>query len=166
MSNSICLVLLQKVQAYFTKPSIDNWKNIYLLFLLYIGLAQTTIHPAEPQSTLIIPSSRFLQDDNELFPRLAQGVHLDDAKTGTHAFTILARILADPRFDLGKPKGGASLYTVALHKTGDAVRELVDQWDLTGDLHEKLEQLLWTNVLIYGVGGSEKSGNFNADFFL
>ena len=124
------------------------------------------MHPAEPQSTLIIPSSRFLQDDNELVSRLEQGVHLDDAKTGTHAFTILAKILADPRFDLGKPEIEGSLYTVALHKTGDAVRELVDQWDLTGDLHEKLEQLLWTNVLIYGVGGSEKSGDFNADFFL
>lgn len=136
------------------------------LFLLCIGLAQATIHPAEPQSSLIIPSSLFLQDDNELVSRLAQGVRLDDAKTGTHAFTILARILADPRFDLGKPEGQPSLFTVALHKTGDAVRELVDQWDLTGDLHKKLEQLLWTNVLIYGVGGSEKSDDFNADFFL
>ena len=135
-------------------------------FFLCIGLAQTAVHPAEPQSTLIIPSSQFLQDDNELVSRLAQGVHLDDAKTGTHAFTILARILADPRFDLGKPEGERSLYTAALHETGDAVRELVDQWDLTGDFHKNLEELLWTNVLIYGVGGSEKSGDFNADFFL
>ena len=124
------------------------------------------MHPAEPQSSLIIPSSQFLQDDNELASRLAQSVHLNDAKTGTHAFTILARILADPLFDLGKPVGERSLYTAALHKIGDAVRKLVDKWDLTGDLHKKLEELLWTNVLIYGVGGSEKSGNFNADFFL
>ena len=33
------------------------------------------------------------------------------------------------------------------------------------DLDKKLEELLWTNVLIYDVGGLEKSGNFNADFF-
>ena len=107
-----------------------------------------------------------MQDDNELVSRLAQGVRLDDAKTGIHAFTILARILADPRFDLEKPGSEGPFYTVALHKTGDAVRELVDQWDLTGELHKKLEELLWTNVLMYGVGGSEKSGEFNADFFL
>ena len=100
------------------------------------------MHPAEPQSTLIIPSSWFLQDDNELVYPLAQGVHLDDPKTGTHAFTILARILADPHFDLGKPESEGSLYTVALHNTGDAVRELVDQWDLTGELDKKLEDLL------------------------
>jgi hypothetical protein len=138
------------------------------LFFLSIGLAQTAVHPAEPQSALIIPSSSWsLQGDNdELVSRLARGLHLDDTKTRTHAFTILARILADPRFDLGKPEGERSLYTAALHKTGDAVRELVDQWDLTGDFHKNLEELLWTNVLIYGVGGSEKSGDFNADFFL
>ena len=123
------------------------------------------MHPAEPQSTLIVPTSWFVQDEL-LASRLAQGVHLGDAKTGIHAFTILARILADPRFDLGKPEGEPSLYTVALHKIGDAVRKLVDQWDLTGDYHKNLEELLWINVLIYGVGGSEKSGNFNADFFL
>jgi hypothetical protein len=125
------------------------------------------VHPAEPQSTQIVPTSWFLQDDNDLASRLAQGVHLgDDAKTGIHAFTILARILADPRFDLGKPEGEPSLYTAALHKIGDAVRILVDQWDLTGDFHKNLEELLWINVLMYGVGGSEKSGDFNADFFL
>jgi hypothetical protein len=109
-----------------------------------------------------------VQDGDELASRLAQNVHLGDAKTGgIHAFTILARILADPRFDLGKPEGERSLYyTVGLHKIGDAVRKLVDQWDLTGDFHKNLEELLWINVLIYGVGGSEKSGDFNADFFL
>jgi hypothetical protein len=132
------------------------------------------VHPAEPQSTSIIPASWFLQDDDDkdLASRLAQGVHLGDAKTvlGTHAFTILARVLADPRFDFGnvklKPEDDPPLYTLALRKTGDAVRELVDQWDLTGDLDKKLEELLWTNVLMYGVGGSEKTGDFNADFFL
>jgi hypothetical protein len=113
------------------------------------------VHPAVSQSTLLVPSGRFLQDvNNELASRLAQGVQLDDAKTGNHAFTILARILADPRFDMGRPDE-RSLFTSALLKTGDAVRELVDQWDLTGDLQKELEEFLWTNVLIYGVGGSE-----------
>lgn len=90
---------------------------------------------------------------------------MENAKTGTHAFTILARILADPRLKLEKPKDESLIYTNVLEYNGDAIREYVDQWDLTGDIQKKLEELLWTNVLIYGVGGSEKSGDFNADFF-
>ena len=110
-----------------------------------------------------------MHDDKELVSQFAQAVRLDDAKSasasGIHAFTILARILADPHFELEKPPDEHSIYPSALHEVGEAVRELVDQWDLTGDLYKKLEELLWTNVLMYGVGGSEKSGDFNADFF-
>jgi len=128
------------------------------------GLAQTAVHSAAPHSTRIIPSSLFLQEDNELASRFAHGAHLDDTKTGTHAFTILGKILRDSRFE-PTPGDESAIYREALNKHGDAVREYVDQWDLTGDLGKKLEELLWTNVLIYGVGGSEKSGDFNADFF-
>ena len=110
--------------------------------------------------------SRLLRDETDVASGSAQGVDVEDAKAGTHAFTILARILSDPRLDIGKPREGLSFYKHALDKTGDTIREYVDQWDLTGDLGKKLEELLWTNVLIYGVGGSEKCGNFNADFFL
>ena len=90
---------------------------------------------------------------------------MENAKTGTHAFTILARILKDPRFEVEKPKVKLMIYEITLDKAGDAIREYVDQWTLTGDLRQKLEELLWTNVLIYGVGGLEKNGDFNADFF-
>jgi hypothetical protein len=128
------------------------------------GLAQAIVHLVVPKSTQIIEPSWFLQDESKLASRFAQGVLLEDTKTGTHAFTILARILADPGLEIERPKEVALSYADALHKTGDAVREYVDQWDLTGDLQKKLEELLWTNVLIYGVGGSEKGGNFNADF--
>ena len=88
---------------------------------------------------------------------------MDNAKTSTHAFTILAKILKDPRLKL-EPKEEHELYEKALDKSGDVIREYVDQWALTGDLQQKLEELLWTNVLMYGVGGSEKSGDFKADF--
>ena len=125
------------------------------------------MHLLVPNPTQIITSSWFLQDDeDELVSQFAQkGVHVDDAKTGTHAFTILARILADPRLEMERPKDMFLIYKSVLDKAGDAIREYVDQWDLSGDLDKKLEELLWTNVLIYGVGGSEKSGDFNADFF-
>ena len=133
-----------------------------------IGLAQTAVHLLVPSPTQIITSSWFLQDDEDkLVSQFAQGVHVDDAKTGggsTHAFTILARILADLRLEMEKPKEPLLIYKPVLDKAGDVVREYVDQWDLSGDLDKKLEELLWTNVLIYGVGGLEKSGDFNADF--
>jgi len=137
------------------------------LFIVKIplGLAQTAVHSALSQSTGIIPSSWFLQDENELASRFAQGVHVENVKTGTHAFTILGRILADPRLEVEIPKDELMTYIYTLAKTGDVVRDYVDQWNLTGDLLKNLEELLWTNVLIYGVGGSEKSGDFNADFF-
>jgi len=121
-----------------------------------------------PSSTQIIDSSWFLQDDEgKLASHFAQkSAHVDDAKVGTHAFTILARILADPRLEMERPKNLFVIYKTVLDNVGDAIREYVDQWDLSGDnLDKKLEELLWTNVLIYGVGGSEKSGDFNADFF-
>jgi len=53
--------------------------------------------------------------------------------------------------------------TIATH--GESIRKYVDQWTLDGDLHKKLAELTWTNALIYGVGGSETPGHFNADFF-
>ena len=41
----------------------------------------------------------------------------------------------------------------------------VNEWALDGDLDKKAEELIWTNVLIYAVGGSEEEGTLNADFF-
>jgi hypothetical protein len=127
------------------------------------------VHLVVPSPSQIITSSWFLQDeDTKLAFQLAQGVHVDDharRASGTHAFTILARILADPRLEMDKPKNLFSVYKPVLDKAGDVIQEYVDQWDLSGDLNKKLEELLWTNVLIYGVGGSEKIGDFNADFF-
>ena len=92
-------------------------------------------------------------------------MHVEDTKTDVHAFTILARILADSRLETGPPEDMFGIYTEALDKVGDVIREYADQWSLSGDLQKKVEELLWTSVLIYGVGGSEKSGDFNADFF-
>ena len=123
------------------------------------------MHGAPSQSTQIIPSSWFLQDENELASQFAKGVHVEGTKTDVHAFTILARILADSRLETGPPEDMFGIYTEALDKVGDVIREYADQWSLSGDLQKKVEELLWTSVLIYGVGGSEKSGDFNADFF-
>jgi len=54
--------------------------------------------------------------------------------------------------------------TIATH--GESIRNYVDEWTLDGDLQKKVEELIWTNALIYGVGGSKANEKFNADFFL
>ena len=159
----------------FNLPGTFAEGNIYIYllkpitkkgtFLLCIGIAQTAVHVMVPSSTQIITSSWFLQDDEGKLTPL-KGEHVDDAKTGTHAFTIIARILADPRLEMERAKNVFLINKHVLDKAGDVIREYVDQWDLSGDdLDKKLEELLWTNVLIYGVGGLEKNGDFNADFF-
>ena len=123
------------------------------------------MHDAPLQSTRIIPSSWFLQDESGLASQFAKGVHVEDTKTDVHAFTILARILADSRLETETQGDALGMFAKTLDKVGDIIREYADQWTLSGDLQKKVEELLWANVLIYGVGGSEKSGDFNADFF-
>lgn len=55
-------------------------------------------------------------------------------------------------------------YKETVETLGDSIRKYVDEWTLDGDLEKKLEDLIWTNTLIYGVGGAE-APTFNADFF-
>ena len=63
----------------------------------------------------------------ELFLRLGsyKSVHLEATKTGTHAFMIPGRILADPRFE-ESPKNEHDIYISILHKNGNVIREYID----------------------------------------
>ncbi|KAG5634320.1 hypothetical protein H0H81_002425 [Sphagnurus paluster] len=90
--------------------------------------------------------------------------------TNTHALSILARILKDPRFD--DVPGGAQYYDIyrnTISKFGSAIREYVDAWsyDRTNptEAERKVEELIWANTLIYGVSGWKKDEHFNTDFF-
>ena len=69
----------------------------------------------------------------------------------THAFTVLGRVISDPR--------------LANNADPQVIKEYVDQWQPEGDVAKHLEELLWVNSLIYGVAGLEENGQFNADFF-
>ena len=129
-------IFAEGITHIYRKQTIYSYLKF---FLCIIGLAQTAVHLLVPSPTQIITSSWFLQDDEDkqLASQFAQGVHVDDAKTGggtTHAFTILARILADPLLEMKKPKEPLLIYKPVLDKAGDVVREYVDQWDLSGDL--------------------------------
>ncbi|KAF8151722.1 hypothetical protein B0H34DRAFT_801407 [Crassisporium funariophilum] len=132
------------------------------------GLAQAAVHKLDSTSISLIPASSFEHTGVSLVSRFTQAVGMSDKTkptNKTHAFTILAKVLNDPRFTPGKQPDEFSFYIESVAKSGEAIREYVDQWSLDGDIEKKVEELLWTNVLIYGIGGSEKSGNFNADFF-
>lgn len=103
------------------------------------------------------------------------------ARTGTHVFTLLARILHDERFApsaIGLPQPeGVNLHVLERVETtvGEALLKYIDDWSVDGsdsrDVERKIEELAWMNALLYGVGGwsgrgASPTGKFNADFFL
>ena len=92
-------------------------------------------------------------------------------KASPHAFTTVARVLKD---DDVKPVEGKpdSMYKAALDESGEAIYTHVTEWadfDPSDSevLNKKVEELQWTNVLLYAVPGFEAAENkdFKADFF-
>lgn len=100
------------------------------------------------------------------------------AVDGGHLFSIMARMLKDPRLESGILKLSSEKvlpnFFHIVSECGDIIKEYVEQWDLrlTGDaasdasvLDAKIEELYWVHVLIYGVGGWSEENGFLADFF-
>ncbi|KAI0367931.1 hypothetical protein BV20DRAFT_534637 [Pilatotrama ljubarskyi] len=106
----------------------------------------------------------------------------ESKSASVHAFSILARVAADEKFSpaslgLPPPEEGPPFDHVE-ERVGDALAELAAEWaaDLEGEgstpaaIDKKIEELIWMNAIIYGVGGwagRERAANkqFNADFF-
>lgn len=100
-----------------------------------------------------------------------------------HAFTILARVIADQRFTpvalgLSAATMGPSTFERMNAQIGAAIVELTNEWiaglegeSATADaIEKKIEELAWMAALVYGVGGwaaRERAPHkiFNADFF-
>ena len=114
----------------------------------------------------MIPSAWFVESETSLISRFTSAVGLTDKgpKPDIHAFTILARVLADPAL-APRQFSEDEFYQEIVKDHGDHIVKYVNEWNLDGNLDKKVEELLWTNVLIYAVGGSEEEGTFNADFF-
>lgn len=157
------------------------------------GLAQTAVHPAKaaalyPPSVLGAPSApaepassvRSLFSSLSLNPFAASAAPdpAAPAPPSPHALTILARLLRDPAEAPHNPPddNDAELVDDVLgnaERTGH-IRDLAEEWargvDLAaaGALDAKLEELAWTNALVFGVGGWKAGGEpaFKADFFL
>ena len=135
-----------------------------------LGLAQTAVHHDDGE-TLIPPS---------LFHGNTRGTK---EKPGVHAFTILARVIADQRFTpaalgLSAATMGSSTFERMNAQIGSAIVELTNEWiaGLEGEgattdaIEKKIEELAWMAALVYGVGGwaaRERAPHkkFNADFF-
>ncbi|KAI0667401.1 hypothetical protein C8Q78DRAFT_982173 [Trametes maxima] len=157
-----------------------------LLGLVAEGLAQTAVHPV--QGGNLIPKSLFHQGGSvERLAALLPSLSLNrsasaPARSSVHAFTILARVLAEPKFsakNLGLPLVGDLTHFDKVNEVlGHDLVKLSDEWvaELDGNgataavVQTKIEELAWMNALIYGVGGwsgrdRAPGGAFNADFF-
>jgi len=113
------------------------------------------MHP--PTATKLFPKEFF--DESETTP----------TSSNVHAFNILARVLEDPTFNLTSvPDNIPSYYSKLVKVQGEAIRAHASRWTLDEDvdLQGKIEELIWTSAVIYGVGGMEENGELNADFFL
>ncbi|KLO08383.1 hypothetical protein SCHPADRAFT_893940 [Schizopora paradoxa] len=153
------------------------------------GLAQVSVHRVEAPK--LIPESFFDFSEpgstgavsylTSMLPRLSlrqPSATADSAATGDsgHLFAILARMLKDPRLDVENLKFSnndlGDHYHDVVAQVGDVISEHTAQWDLrlTGDatqdaaiLNAKVEEMYWTQILIYGIGGFTAEG-FLADF--
>lgn len=165
----------------------------------HTGLAQTAVHSATAPA--LTPPSLFkyisaastdvlnatVSRITALFPSLTleKDRAISSRKQSVHVFTILSRILRDSEYapsaiELPPPEdSNETSFARVLNRRGDAIVDLAEAWAIDGtdkkEVEEKLEELAWLTVMIYGIGGwgnvsrkaaGVKSGVINADFFL
>ncbi|OSD00411.1 hypothetical protein PYCCODRAFT_1414510 [Trametes coccinea BRFM310] len=155
------------VAAALTPPSI----------LQYVGAATTDLgNSAVSAVTSLIPSLVL----NQVHRVVGQS---NDAKAtkGPHALSIIGRVMRDDYWSYKTIKFPPPIESEEdnssqrlLHERGDELAELVKEWTVDGtnaeEVESKIEELFWTAVVIFGVGGwagrkKSKSGKFNGDFF-
>ncbi|KAG6863736.1 hypothetical protein C0991_003623, partial [Blastosporella zonata] len=123
------------------------------------GLASAAIHNASA-SAILPPSlwtSRAPSTLESITSRLPSVLSLGSStsRKNVHAFTILARILKDTRFDSINNESTIRIYTQVVEKHSDAINEYVGQWTYDSsnpeEVERKIEELVWTNeVLLRG----------------
>ncbi|KAL0948385.1 hypothetical protein HGRIS_010967 [Hohenbuehelia grisea] len=149
--------------------------------MLVEGLAQTAVHKADSQH--LLPALFFDGESatNGLINRLASALVLNNQEPRTssatqpknvHALDILARVMKDTKLDVknaafDRSRPGGSYVHVEEH-FGEDIRKYVEQWTLDtsvpGEVEKKIEELVWTNSVIYAVPGWKKGERFLADF--
>lgn len=82
----------------------------------------------------------------------------------------MARILADPEIIVNTEIELEDPYLDTRTRLGDRLLNIVGEWRVDGsnleDVERKVEELVWTSSIVYGVGGWSSGKPFVADFFL
>jgi hypothetical protein len=133
--------------------------------MLSEGLAQAATHPVIFGP--LVPESLFTS-----VLSAPNGTLLNDPPV--HAFSVVARILADSQFQLPGWQAGANFLEniPKLVLKATALAGYVNEWTVDvqrlasdpKEIDRKLEELHWTNTIIYAVSGYKKDDDFNADF--
>ncbi|KAJ3881401.1 hypothetical protein F5051DRAFT_494942 [Lentinula edodes] len=126
------------------------------------GLAQTAIH--DVYMAPLIPESLFTFVSN-----VPNNSTTDSPPV--HAFTVVARILNDPQFKIPGTQF-FEIYYQLLDKHAVALVEYANEWTVDvqklasdpKEIDKKIEELQWTNTILYAVSGYRKDEEFNADF--
>ena len=179
--NSASQARLQKVRRFSAQTfSIQTWK--------ILGLACAAVHQAE--QTELVPPLFFAKPagpgilanlTSKLSISLATPASLEEKRPN---FAFLRRIRDHPKFT--QASLGHSLeegrYTDIVTNEGDTLTKLVSEWadewlenthgdaDVEKRLEGMVEEVVWGNVIWFGVGGWHSRGEagrtFNADFFV
>ncbi|KAF9496950.1 hypothetical protein BDN71DRAFT_1429945 [Pleurotus eryngii] len=139
------------------------------------GLAQTAVH--EVDATKLVPPSAFspATSEHNLITRLASMLVLDNRSiskpsttSGVHAFTILARLLKDPKFDV-KKIGKSNDFQYLVDNLSEPLLKILDDWAVDASdpkgVEKKIEEIILTNVLLYALPGWKEGQDFKANFF-
>jgi len=156
--------------------------------MLVEGLAMACVSPG-PDLNELYPREYFSGTSPtttmERLSRLASVMTLSSSSETTvkpHAFTVIARMSRDPELAAGVANTGPDTPPLdehsvqedplreALERKGNVIKKYVDEWlpDLNqdGELQRKIEELAWSMVVFYGVGGLQEGKSFKADFFM
>ncbi|KAK6971780.1 hypothetical protein R3P38DRAFT_2586737 [Favolaschia claudopus] len=123
------------------------------------GLAHTAVH--HNASSTLVP--RYLFDK----PSVPRSIGSNPA--GVHAFSILARIQRDSRYN---NLGDTFKFDNIHMKYGEDVQRYAAEWITDSDMNskeiaEKMKELIFCNVVIYAMGGwNEQMGFRHAEFVL
>ena len=95
---------------------------------------------------------------------------------GATVFDILARMQEDPALARGVAqdmqtdvRNGAQPLMQTIERAGETIRKYAEEWFVDGsnakELKEKVEELSWTAVILYGITDLQPGKQFKADFF-
>lgn len=141
------------------------------------GLASAAVH--HDTTTVLLPESMWKSEATSVGTvtsllssslNLGLGTSSPSPSKNVHALTILARVLKDQHLGELVNKDPIGTFTGNVEKHGESLLKYVSQWTFDSsdpkEVERKVEELVWTNVIIYGIGGWSRGKAFNSDFML